>query len=104
MMAASSYLVELSPANSEFIHLTGTATLGGATVAAQFAAGSYVAKRYTILPANVGVSGTFSGPVNTNLSQNSKSALAQDDNKVYLDLALDHKLPNYGAISNGSCS
>lgn len=35
------------------------------------------------------VNGTFSGPVNTNLPQNLKSALAADGNNAYLDLKLD---------------
>ena len=49
--AASTYMVEVSPANADRVNVTGTATLGGATVNASFAAGSYVAKQYTILNA-----------------------------------------------------
>jgi uncharacterized protein with beta-barrel porin domain len=62
-------------------------------VQAQFAAGSYVEKRYTILTADGGVNGTFAGPLNTNLPQNFKSALAHDGNNAYLDLALDYTPP-----------
>jgi autotransporter-associated beta strand protein len=94
MTAAATYMVEVSPAGSDFTHVTGTATLGGATVAAHFAAGSYVEKRYTILTANGGVSGTFSGPVNTNLPQNFKSTLAHDGNNAYLDLKLNFVVPS----------
>ena len=93
MTAASTYMVEVSPANSDFTHVTGTAQLGGATVTASFAPGSYVEKRYTILTADGGVSGTFSGPVNTNLPANLKSALAHDGNNAYFDLALDYTPP-----------
>jgi autotransporter-associated beta strand protein len=93
MTAASTYMVEVSPANSDFTHVTGTAALGGATVKASFAPGSYVEKRYTILTADGGVSGTFSGPVNTNLSTNFKSALAHDGNNAYLDLSLNFVMP-----------
>ena len=50
LTAASTYMVEVSPTTSDFTHVTGSATLGGATVAAQFAPGAYVGKRYTILP------------------------------------------------------
>lgn len=101
LTAASTYMVEVSPMSSDFTHVTGMATLGGATVAAQFAAGSYVEKRYTILTADGGVNGTFSGPVNTNLPLNFKSALAHDGNNAYLDLALDYTPsgpmpPDYG--------
>ncbi len=88
LTAASTYLVEISPTSSDLTHVTGTATLGGATMAAQFAPGGYVEKRYTILTADGGISGTFSGPVNTNLPANFKSALAYDGNNAYLDLAL----------------
>ena len=93
MTAASTYIVEVSPAASDFTHVTGTATLGGATVNAVFAPGSYVEKRYTVLTADGGVTGTFSGPVNTNLPTNFKSALATDGNNAYLDLALDYTPP-----------
>jgi autotransporter-associated beta strand protein len=99
LTAASTYMVEVSPTSSDFTHVTGTATPGGATVAAQFGAGSYVEKRYTILTADGGVNGTFSGPVNTNLPANFKSALAYDGNNAYLDLALDYTPstpPDYG--------
>jgi uncharacterized protein with beta-barrel porin domain len=94
LTAASTYMVEVSPTASDFTHVTGSATLGGATVAAQFAPGAYVAKRYTILTANGGVSGTFSGPVNTNLPTNFKSSLAHDGNNAYLDLSLSFVLPS----------
>ena len=61
--AAASYMVEVSPANADRTNVTGTATLGGATVKASFAAGTYVAKQYTILNATGGVGGsTFSRP------------------------------------------
>ena len=102
MTAASTYMVEVSPEGSAFTHVTGTATQGGATVQAQFAAGSYVEKRYTILTADGGVGGTFSGPLNTNLPTNFMSALASDGNNAYLDLTLDFTPPpgptppNYG--------
>ena len=86
--AASSYMVEVSPANADRTNVTGTATLGGATVNASFAAGTYVAKQYTILNAAGGVSGTFAGPVNTNLPQGFHSSLSYDANNAFLDLLL----------------
>jgi autotransporter-associated beta strand protein len=94
LTAASTYMVEVSPTASDFTHVTGSAALGGATVAASFAPGSYVEKRYTILTADGGVSGTFSGPVNANLPTNFKSSLAHDGNNAYLDLTLDFVLPS----------
>ena len=49
--AASTYVVNVNPTTSSFANVSGAATLGGATANAIFAAGSYVAKQYTILTA-----------------------------------------------------
>ncbi|PZU85730.1 MAG: autotransporter domain-containing protein [Chelatococcus sp.] len=87
--AASTYAVEVSPAASDRVNVTGTATLGGATVAASFAPGTYVARQYTILNATGGVSGTFGAKVDTNLPSGFKSSLGYDPNNAYLNLALD---------------
>ena len=93
--AASSYMVEVSPANADRTNVTGTATLGGATVNANFAAGTYVNKQYTIVNATGGVIGTFNGPVNTNLPGGFKSSLSYDGNDAYLNLVLN-LTPNFG--------
>jgi autotransporter-associated beta strand protein len=83
------YLVQVSPSTASFASVTGSATLGGATVHAVFASGSYVAKKYAILTATGGVSGTFaSSVVNTNLPSNFRTTLSYDANDAYLDLAL----------------
>ncbi|WP_420104009.1 autotransporter outer membrane beta-barrel domain-containing protein [Bosea sp. (in: a-proteobacteria)] len=87
--AGSTYAVEVSPSDSDRVNVSGTATLGGATVAASFAAGIYVAKQYTILNATGGVSGTFGSKVDTNLPSGFKSSLGYDANNAYLNLALD---------------
>ncbi len=87
--AASTYMVEVSPANADRVNVTGTATLGGATVNASFAPGSYVNRQYTIVNATGGVIGTFGTQVNTDLPSNFKSSLRYDANNAYLDLALD---------------
>ena len=42
--AASTYAVNINPTTSSFANVTGTATLGGATVNAIYASGSYVAE------------------------------------------------------------
>ncbi|WP_249779398.1 autotransporter outer membrane beta-barrel domain-containing protein [Bradyrhizobium sediminis] len=86
--AASTYLIQVSPANASRTNVTGTATLGGATVAANFAPGSYVTKQYTILHAAGGVSGTFGALTNTNLPTNFESSLSYDANNVFLNLKL----------------
>jgi autotransporter-associated beta strand protein len=86
--AASSYMIEVSPANADRTNVTGTATLGGATVNASFAAGTYVNKQYTIVNATGGVIGAFNGPVNTNLPGGFKSSLSYDANNAYLNLEI----------------
>jgi autotransporter-associated beta strand protein len=87
--AAASYMVEVSPANADRTNVTGTATLGGAAVKASFAAGTYVARQYTIVNAAGGVIGTFNSLANTDLPANFKSSLSYDSNNAYLDLALN---------------
>jgi len=87
--SAASYMVEVSPASSDRTNVTGTATLGGATVNASFAAGTYVAKQYTILNATSGLAGsTFGSVANTNLPGGFTSSLSYDANNAYLNLAL----------------
>ncbi|MGO4513670.1 autotransporter domain-containing protein [Bradyrhizobium sp. 2TAF36] len=97
--AAASYLVEVSPSNADRTNVTGTATLGGATVNAAFGAGTYVARQYTILNAGGGVSGTFAGPVNTNLPANFKPSLSYDANNAYLNLTLNFIPPPSGGLN-----
>lgn len=91
--AAARYMLEVSPASSDRVNVTGTATLGGAAVNASFASGSYVAKQYTILNAAGGRIGTFGAQANTNLPANFKSSLSYDANNAYLDLTLDYAPP-----------
>ncbi len=87
------YLVQLDPSTASYASVTGAAQLGGATVMANFAAGSYVAKRYMILTASGGVSGTFNTTiVNTSLPSNFHSSLSYDANDVYLDLTLNFEI------------
>jgi uncharacterized protein with beta-barrel porin domain len=81
------YSVQVSPAASSFANVTGTATLGGATVNAAFANGNYVSKQYTILTATGGLGGTtFSGVTNTNLPQGASDSLSYSANDVFLNL------------------
>ncbi|WP_315731463.1 MULTISPECIES: autotransporter domain-containing protein [unclassified Bradyrhizobium] len=99
--SGAAYLVQISPTASSFANVSGVATLGGATVSANFNSGSYVEKRYTILSAAGGISGTFASLVNTNLPSGFKSSLSYGANDTYLDLSLDFTpapgAPNYGA-------
>jgi uncharacterized protein with beta-barrel porin domain len=88
------YLVQLNPSTASFANVTGTAVLGGATVNAVFANGSYVVRRYTILSASGGVSGTFNGVANINLPSGFTSILSYDTNNAYLNLALSYSALN----------
>ncbi|TPQ36843.1 autotransporter domain-containing protein [Bradyrhizobium guangdongense] len=100
------YLVALNPATASSVNVTGTATLGGATVNAIFAPGSYISKHHTILSASGGVSGTFApSTVNSNLPANFHTALSYDATHAYLDLILDFAIPgnlngNQQAVGN----
>ena len=98
--AASTYAVNIVPTTSSFAHVTGAATLGGATVSATYANGSYVAKQYTIMTAGSFV-GSFGSLVNTNLPANFTSTLAYDPTHAYLNLALSF-MPPTSPTSPGS--
>lgn len=95
LAAAASYMVEVDPASADRTNVTGTANLGGATVNATFAPGSYVSRQYTILTANGGLGGsTFGTLVNTNLPTAFASSLSHDANNAYLNIVM--LTPNFG--------
>jgi uncharacterized protein with beta-barrel porin domain len=83
------YMVQLNPTTASYTSVTGTAMLGGATVDAVYASGSYIAKQYTILTSTGALSGTFTGPVNTNLPSNFTASLSYDAHDAYLNLTLN---------------
>lgn len=100
--AASTYLIQVSPASAGLTNVagaSGTATLGGATVSAVFAPGSYVNRQYTILTAAAGVNGTFNPTVVSNNS-NLQTTLAYDANNVFLNITLSFVPP--GGNLNGN--
>ncbi|WP_214475545.1 autotransporter-associated beta strand repeat-containing protein, partial [Mesorhizobium sp. dw_380] len=98
--SGAQYLVQLNPATSSFANVTGTATLGGATVNAVYANGGYVAKQYTILTA-ASVDGPFGSLVNTNLPSGFTADLSYDKTHAYLDLSLAF-IPPPGAGLSGN--
>jgi uncharacterized protein with beta-barrel porin domain len=83
------YLVQINPTATSFANVAGTATLGGATVNATYANGSYLPKQYAILTAGGGVSGTFGSLVNSNLPANFTSGLSYDATHAFLNLTLN---------------
>jgi uncharacterized protein with beta-barrel porin domain len=97
------YLVQIDPATSSTAVVSGTATLGGATVQAAFASGGYIEKRYTILTASSGISGSFASTVVTaNLPHGFKTSLSYDAENTYLDLALGFADPSGPGSGSGS--
>jgi uncharacterized protein with beta-barrel porin domain len=95
MAGGAFYQVLLDPTTSTFANVTGAATLGGATVEANFASGSYVAKQYTILNAG-SISGMFNPTVaNTGLPSGFHDTLSYNANDTiaYLNLVLSFTPP-----------
>lgn len=95
------YQIQVNPSTASLVNATGTAALGGATVNALYAPGSYVARQYTILSAAGGVSGTFGTLANTNLPSSFKTDLSYDTTHAYLNISLDFVAPA-GSGLNGN--
>jgi hypothetical protein len=81
------YVVNLNPTTSSFANVNGTATLTGATVNANFAAGSYLTTQDTILTTTNGLGGTaFAGLTNINLPAGFTDSLSYSGDSVFLNL------------------
>jgi uncharacterized protein with beta-barrel porin domain len=92
--SAATFMVQINPTTASLAVVTGTAALGGATVAANFATGSYVSKQYTIVQATGVVSGMFNPTVaNTNLPSNFHTTLSYDTHDAFLNLTLNFAVP-----------
>jgi autotransporter-associated beta strand protein len=96
---ASTYNIQVSPANAGLTNVTGTATLGGAAVNAFFLPGSYINKQYTIVHANGGVSGTFNPSVVSNMA-NLQSVVSYDAKDAFLDINVLFSTPSGGLNGN----
>jgi autotransporter-associated beta strand protein len=88
LQSGALYLVQLDPKTSSFAAVGGTASLNGSAGAA-FLAGNYVTKRYTILAATGGISGTFSSFDTLGIPSGFKASLSYDAHDVFLNLALN---------------
>jgi uncharacterized protein with beta-barrel porin domain len=81
------YVVQVTPSADANTIVSGSATLTGATVNAQFASGSYLTKQYTIFTATGGLGGTtFSGLTNINLPAGFSDSLSYSGGSVLLNL------------------
>ncbi|MDE5445986.1 autotransporter domain-containing protein [Bradyrhizobium sp. CSA207] len=98
LQSGASYMVQINPTTSSSANVTGAATLGGSTVKAIYANGSYVAKQYTILTA-ASISGTFGSLVDTNLPSNFHTTLSYDGTNAYLNLGLNFVPPPGSGLS-----
>ncbi|MGY2901621.1 autotransporter domain-containing protein [Bradyrhizobium sp. URHC0002] len=83
------YLVTINANAAASVSVTGTAALGG-VVGVSVAAGSTVAKQYTILSAAGGRSGTFSGLNTLGAPAGFVASLSYDTGHAYLNFALDY--------------
>jgi T5SS/PEP-CTERM-associated repeat protein/autotransporter-associated beta strand protein len=90
--SGAAYMVQINPTTSSLAHVTGSATLNG-TVKATFAAGSYIAKLYTILTTTTGRTGTFSSLVNTGMPASISDTLSYDADNAYLNVTLNFAIP-----------
>jgi autotransporter-associated beta strand protein len=98
LQSGAVYMVQIDPATSSSANVSGTATLGGSTLKAVYANGSYVAKQYTILTAG-SVNGTFGSFVETNLPSNFHTTLSYDATHAYLNLILTFVPPPGSGLS-----
>lgn len=98
------YQVAINPTTASFVNITGSATLGGASVQAVFSSGTYVAKQYTIVNAAGGVNGTFNSLANTNLPSGFTPTLSYDGTHAFLNLPLNFVPPPGGRLSGNQQS
>ena len=76
------YVVQVTPIAASSTSVSGTATLTGGTVNAQFATGSYMSRQYIIVSAAGGFGGTtFANLTNTHLPAGFTDSLSYNGNK-----------------------
>ncbi len=97
--AASTYMIQVSSTNAGRTNVSGTATLGNATVNVNYLS-TTLQKQYTILNSTTGVSGTFNPTVVSNNS-NITSTLTYDANNVFLNAQLNFTPPSGPNFPNG---
>lgn len=95
--AASTYLVQVSSTSASLANVTGAATLGGATVSANFLSGT-VQKQYKILSATGGLGGTTFNPAVISNMPTLSASLSYDPNNVFLNIGVNFT-PSGGGLS-----
>jgi autotransporter-associated beta strand protein len=80
------YLVQINPSSPTSANVSGTATLTGAAVNAQFAPGNYVTKQYDVLHASGGLNGTFASLGTASLPAGFTASLNYSATDAFLDL------------------
>src|SRR5579859_3354627 len=98
LTAASTYMIQVSPANAGRTNVTGNATLGGATVNVVFLPGSFVDRQYTIVNTTGNVNGIFNPTVISNNS-NIQSSLTYDAHDALLNIQLRFTTPPNGSLN-----
>jgi T5SS/PEP-CTERM-associated repeat protein/autotransporter-associated beta strand protein len=85
LQSGAFYIVQVNPTTASTTNVSGTASLTG-TVGAIFLPGSYLTRRYTILTAAGGVTGSFDALATLGLPANFRASLSYPDNTVVLNL------------------
>jgi uncharacterized protein with beta-barrel porin domain len=86
LRSGANYSIYLNPTTSTFANVTGSASLAG-SVSANFASGSYLSRKYTILTAAGGLGGTaFGSLTNVNLPSGFTTNLSYDADDAFLNL------------------
>ncbi len=98
-LSGALYVVYLNPSTSSYANVTGTASLAG-TVGANFAAGSYMEKQYTILQTTGGISGAFAGLTTNGLPPGFSASLSYNADDAFLDLTAKMGLQQTGLTQN----
>jgi len=84
--SGANYSIYLNPTTSTFANVAGSASLAG-NVSANFASGSYLSRKYTILTATGGIGGTtFGSLTDLNLPPGFTTNLSYDASDVFLNL------------------
>jgi autotransporter-associated beta strand protein len=99
-MPGATYLTQISSGDAASTVVFGSATLGGATVAANFAPGTTVTKQqYDILFASSGLQGTFNPQIKTNLSPIFAVSLSYDNPTAPTEVFLNVDIASPSALS-----